>query len=311
MRTGKWVKIGLAALLAIVVIGSASWWESQRPYITPGDHRVFRECSNAGAMAGFLIFIAAAIPGMAALLRIHDGKFRDAVRAGRVCAAIIVPYLAALVLVSLLTPRTVVNIGDSYCYDLWCVGVNQVDAIPGARDIRYDVRVTAFVDSGHAHRLPASEAASFFYVLDDQGRRYGLARDASFVGADVTVQPGETVKSSFAFLAAASARKLYLVGDDYGWLPWVYLYFGGDFSLFHRPAAAAYFVISIPRRCSRWVRTLTSVYRDPFFAGGLSPILGALGARRDWSNRGAGYPARTRRGRESSRRNRSAGPFGV
>jgi hypothetical protein len=235
VRTRQWAKIGLAALLAIVVIGPASWWEGQRPYFTPGNHQVFRECSDAGAMAGFLIFIAAAIPGMAALFQIHDGKFRDAARAGRVCGIIIVPYLAALVLVSLLTPRTVVNIGDSYCYDLWCIGVSQVDATPRGQDIRYDVRVTAFVDSTHTHRLPASEATSFFYVLDDKGRGYDLLRDASFVGANVTVQPGETVKSSFAFLAPANARRLYLVGNDYGWLPWVYLYFGSDFSLFHRP----------------------------------------------------------------------------
>jgi hypothetical protein len=235
MRTRQSVKIGLAAFLAVVVIGSASWWEGQRPYFTPGNHQVFRECTNAGAMAGVLIFIAAAIPGMAALLRMHDGNFRDAARAGQVCAVIMVPYLTALVLVSLLTPRTVVNIGDSYCYDLWCIGVNQVDATPRGRNIRYDVRVTAFVDSSHTHRLPVSEATSFFYMLDDQGRAYDLLRDASFIGADVTVQPGETVKSSFAFLARGDARKLYLVGSDYGWLPWVYLYFGSDFSLFHRP----------------------------------------------------------------------------
>jgi hypothetical protein len=234
MRTRQWVKIGLAALLATAVIGPVSWWEGQRPYFTPGNHQVFRECSNAGALAGFLIFIAAAIPGMAALFRIHDGKFRDAARAGRVCAAIIVPYLAALVLVSLLIPRTVVNIGDSYCYDLWCVGVNQVNATPKGQNIRYEVRVTAFVDSSHTHHLPASEATSFFYVLDDQGRGYGLMRDASFVDANVVLQPGETLQSSFAFIASAKARKLYLVGKDYGWLPWVYLYFGSDFSLFHR-----------------------------------------------------------------------------
>ena len=172
---------------------------------------------------------------MAALLRIHDGKFRDAARASRVCAVIVVPYLAALVLVSLLTPRTIVNIGDGYCYDLWCIAVNQVNATPRGQDVHYEVRVTAFVDSSHTHRLPASAATSFFSVLDDRGRGYDLLRDASFIGADVTVQLGAKVNASFAFLAPANARKLYLMGNDYGWLPWVYLYFGSDFSLFHRP----------------------------------------------------------------------------
>jgi hypothetical protein len=230
------MKIGLAGFVALAAIGAASWWAGQRPYLTPGNHQVFREGSNFGALAGFLVFIAAAIPGLAALAGIHDRKFHEAARAGRVCAVIIVPYLAALALVSLLTPGTLVNIGDSYCYDLWCLGVNQVKATPSGRDILYEVRVTAFVDSSHTHRLPAEAAKSFFYVLDDHGQRYPLLREKSFVDADVTVQPGASVESSFAFLAPLNARKLYLMGDDHNWLPWVYLYFGSDISLFHRPA---------------------------------------------------------------------------
>ncbi len=237
MRTPQWKKIGLPAFLAMAAIGAASWWAGQRPYVTPGNHQVFREASNAGAIAGFLIFIAAAIPGMAAaLFGINDRNFQQAARAGRLCALIIGPYLAAVVLASLLTPRTLVNIGDSYCYDLWCLGVNQVSAAPRGQDVLYNVRITAFVDSTHTHRLPAEAAKSFFYVLDEQGRRFPLLPDASFADADVTVQPGESVKSSFAFLAPANARKLYLMGNDYGWLPWVYLYFGSDFSLLHRAA---------------------------------------------------------------------------
>jgi hypothetical protein len=91
----------------------------------------------------------------------------------------------------------VVNIGDSYCYDLWCLGVNHVNATPRGRDILY----TADVD------------------------------------ADVTVQPGESVESSLAFLAPLNARKLYLMGNaDQVSLPWVYLYFGSDVVLFHRSA---------------------------------------------------------------------------
>ena len=82
------------------------------------------------------------------------------------------------------------------------------------------------------------QAKHFLYVLDEQGRRYPLLPEASFVDdADVTVQPGESVKSSLAFLAPPGARKLYLMGNaGQVFLPWVYLYFGSDVSLFHRPA---------------------------------------------------------------------------
>jgi hypothetical protein len=233
------MKIGLAALLALAAIGASSWWASQRPYLTPGNHQVFHDGSTLGALAGFLVFVAAALTGLFALvLWINDRKGHEAARAGLVCALTIGPYLTAVILVSLLTPGTVVNIGDSYCYDLWCFGVDQVNATPRGQDILYTAEVRISVDSNQPRRLPAEQAKNFFYVLDDQGQRYPLLREASFVDADVTVQPGESAKSSLAFLAPRKARKLYLKGDDDGGvhLPWVYLYFGSDVSLFHRPA---------------------------------------------------------------------------
>ncbi len=240
MLTRQRTRIGLAALLAAAVIGAACWWAGQWSYrLTPGSDRIFREASNAGAWAGFLVFWAAAIPGLAALLGLHDRKFHEAARAGLVCAVIVVPYVVALALAALLTPGTIVNIGDSYCYDLWCLGVKQVNAVRSGQDNLYTAEVRIFVDSSHPHHVPAELAKDFFYVLDDQGRRYPLLKDASFVDADVTVQPGKSVKSSLAFLGPANARKLYLIG--YGgplrvFPPWVYLYFGSDISLFHKRA---------------------------------------------------------------------------
>jgi hypothetical protein len=236
--TRQQMKIGLAALLAAALVAAAAWWAGQRPYLTPGNHQVFREDSNIGALAGFFVFIAAAVTGLIALLFwINDRKVDKAARVGRIFAIIIVPYLAALALVSLLTPRTVVNIGDSYCYDLWCLGVNEVNATRSGQSILYTAEVRIFVDSTHPHHLPAEQAKDFFYVLDEQGRRYPLLREASFVNAEVTFQPGESLKSSLAFLAPPNARKLYLMGNaGEVFLPWVYLYFGSDISLFHRAA---------------------------------------------------------------------------
>jgi hypothetical protein len=236
MLTRQRMGAGLAMLLAIAVISLASWWVGQRPHLTQGNHQIFRQDSNAGGLAGFLVFIAAAIAGMTALFRALNHKNHEAARAGLVGAIIIVPYLAALVLVSLLTPRTIVNVGDSYCYDLWCLGVNHVNATPESQSFLYTADIRIFVDSTHPHRLPAEEVKNFLCVLDDQGRRYPLLREASFVDAGVTVHPGELVTSSFAFRAPGNARKLYLMANDGGFPPWVYMYFGSDISLFHRRA---------------------------------------------------------------------------
>jgi len=94
------------------------------------------------------------------------------------------------VLVSLITPRTIVSVGDSYCWDLWCVGVQQVNA--------------------------TAQGANTLYT------------------ADVTVNPGESVEASLSFVAPANAGKLYLMGKEGVMMPWLYMGFGSDVSLFHR-----------------------------------------------------------------------------
>jgi hypothetical protein len=150
------------------------------------------------------------------------------------CAGIFVPYLAAVLLVSLLTPGKIINTGDGYCWDLWCMGVEQVSVIPQGQNILYTAQVRIFLDSSNAQRVPAQRAKSFFSVLDEQGRRFSLLGDVSFVEAGVNLLPGQSVKSSLSFLAPANAQKLYLIGDRTG-PPWVYLYFGSDIAPFHRP----------------------------------------------------------------------------
>jgi hypothetical protein len=84
MPTRQEKKIGLVAFLAVAAIGAVPWWAGQWSYhLTPGNDLVFREASNAGALAGFLVFIAAAVPVLAALLGVHDRKFHEAyARAG-------------------------------------------------------------------------------------------------------------------------------------------------------------------------------------------------------------------------------------
>jgi hypothetical protein len=165
------------------------------------------------------------------------GELHEIGRSVRVCAVIAISYVAALVMVSLSTPGIIVNIGDNYCYNLWCLRVKQVNPTTRDQDILYTADVRLFVDCDrHADHIPAEQENSFFYVLDDQGRRYPLLQD-SFGDADVTVQPGESVNSSFAFLAPPDARKLYLMGEaGQVFLPWMYLGFGSDISLLHRRA---------------------------------------------------------------------------
>jgi len=213
------------SIIAAAAIFAASWWATRRPYVTPGSHQIFHMDSTLGAMLEFVVILSLVFAGIVSLA--------GAVRAIRVFAAIAGSYLLAVVLVSLLTPRTVVSIGDSYCWDLWCVGIQNVSTVQQGQNALYRVDVSIFADTETPRQVPADEARQFFYVLDDQGRRFRILPESSFVDANVTVKPGEPAKSSLAFLAPANARELYLTGDMSAPF-WVRLYFGSDLNPWHR-----------------------------------------------------------------------------
>ena len=230
MQVQRWKTIGSAGMLGVAALCLTSWWVGQRPYITPGTQVVFRQDSNLGATVGFLVFLVTVVGGLASSILRQNGRIRAAKRARWASASTIIVYLAAVLLVSLLTPRTIVSIGDSYCYDIWCIGVQSVNAAPQGQNILYTARVRIFSD---ANRVSTSRAMDFLYARDDQGRRFPLIQDSSVIPADVTVNPGESVETSLMLLAPANVQKLYLTGD-YAVMPWVPLYFGSDMSPFHR-----------------------------------------------------------------------------
>ena len=228
MQVQRWQKAGTAAALAVVAVSAVSRWVGQKPYITPGTHQVFRMDSTLGFFLEFLMVLSLVFAGLITLL------------AGRrrwIGPCIAASYMGMVVLVSLLTPRTIVNIGDSYCWDLWCVGIQSVNTTPQGQNILYTAQVSLFVDSATTElelRDPGKDQAKqFFYAVDERGRRFPILAYAPLAGATVTVKPGESVKSSLSFLAPANARNLYLTGDIHA-PPWVGLYFGSDLNPFHR-----------------------------------------------------------------------------
>jgi hypothetical protein len=225
MQMQRWWKVGTAAMLAILAVFAASWWVGRRPYITPGTHQIFRMDTTPGALLEFLVIMVLLIVALMIAARVP--------RAGRVFVGIAASYLAAIVLVSLLTPKTIVTIGDSYCWDLWCLGIQNVNATPQGPNVLYTAEVALSTDSTNVQTLRADpNAKQFLYVTDEQGRRFPIL-STSFTPTDITVQPGESVKSSLTFLAPANERGLYLAGDVTA-PPWVSLYFGSDLNPFHR-----------------------------------------------------------------------------
>lgn len=223
MQIRSWRTTGAITFAGAAVLFWAAWYAGQHTYITPGTHTVLRQDSNFGGVLGFLVCVAAAIGMVCAWVLAMRGKSAEAKRALRRVAAAFSLYVAAVIAVSVATPRTIVSIGDSYCYDLWCIGIQQVSAASQGPSALYTADVKVFSD---AHRVNTSAQPESLYLLDEQGHRYPVQAEAR------TLRPGESVNTSIRFVAPP-ARRLYLT-RDYPVMPWVPVYFGSDISPFHR-----------------------------------------------------------------------------
>ena len=230
MRVHTWRGVTLPVLLAMAALSLASYWVGQNPYISPGTQRIFRQDSNVGGLVELMVFLMTAAGGLISSMLKQDGRFHAAKRARRASLGIVIFYLAAILLVSLFTPRLIVNIGDGYCYDTWCIDVQRVNTTLRGQNILYTAEVRIFSD---ANSMPTSRAKDFLYARDEHGRRFSLVQDSSSIPADVTVNPGESVRTSLAFLAPANTRDVYLT-SEHPVMPWVSLYLGSDVAPFHR-----------------------------------------------------------------------------
>lgn len=223
MQLQRLQKACVGGMVAAMCLFFASWWAAQKPYNTPGTHQVFRMDSTPGALLEFLVILSVISVGAIALI---------ARRGWWLSPCIAAVYATGVMAVSLLTPEKIISVGDTYCWDLWCVGIQHVNAAPRGENVLYNAEVSISVDSVSAQLALTGQPGQFFYVIDERGQRFPILAYSPASDANV-VKPGESVKCSLSFLAPASARNLYMTGDVKAPL-WVRLYFGSDLNPLHR-----------------------------------------------------------------------------
>jgi len=108
------------------------------------------------------------------------------------------------------SPQTVVKRGDSYCWDLWCMGIQDVDATPRGSDVTYRIDVRVFSDANSV-KTGLDEARLF--LVDDRGRRFSMIEDPSVIPIHTELAPGQSIDTSLTFVAPADATRLFLTGD--------------------------------------------------------------------------------------------------
>lgn len=193
---------------------------------------VIHSDSNLGALLTLIAILGGGIVALTSIVLFTCGRFRPALRMLVACVAWFSIYAAAVMVVSLRAPRTIVDIGNAYCRDVWCIGIVKVGATPHGQEIVYKVEVHIFSDAS-TEKISASGAS--LWLIDERGRRFPLVKDRAAVPSDVTLDPGQSVNTSLTFVAKADARQLFLTGDTARKPPfWVRLYFGSDDSLLHK-----------------------------------------------------------------------------
>jgi hypothetical protein len=139
-------------------------------------------------------------------------------------------YLGIVIVVSLLSPRRVLNVGDAQCWDDWCIAVTDVrrPAAERARSYEVDFRV-----SSRARRRAQRERSVTVYLMDDRGRCYDPETDPAAAPFDVLLQPQQAVATTRRFNLPADAHDPVLVVSHEGWLPGNVIIADSE-SLFHK-----------------------------------------------------------------------------
>jgi hypothetical protein len=137
-------------------------------------------------------------------------------------------YFAIVIVVSILSPQRAYRLGDTQCFDDWCiavVGAQWVGAPPAGR---YEVTLRL---SNRAQRVPMGEKGTVVYLTDAQGRRYDPLPDGADVALDTVLQPGESVSATRRFDVPRDTPNLGLIYAHEGGFPigWFIITEGGWF----------------------------------------------------------------------------------
>jgi len=116
-------------------------------------------------------------------------------------------------LISLLTPRTIVNVGETYCMDIDCLGIDEVVTQAQTSNTTYKLNAHVFND---ANTIKISFKGYSMVLMDEHGRRFPLVSDASAPPYDSLLDPGQSAKTTLTFKVAPDVQHLFLNVEDTG-----------------------------------------------------------------------------------------------
>jgi hypothetical protein len=159
-----------------------------------------------------LLFIVAALALLIALVVAAflgiSGKRTRAVAVVRRIGITAVAYFAVIVVVSIASPRQVIPVGVSQCFDDWCITALRAEP-RGARS-GDSLRVVLQLSS-LARGISQGERDVRVYVVDDQHRQYAPVVEPGAVPLSTQIPPQGVVTVNRLFLLPADARHPMLI----------------------------------------------------------------------------------------------------
>jgi hypothetical protein len=163
--------------------------------------------------------------------------------------AFVATYLTAVIVVALFTPQRVFEVGDTRCFDDWCISVEGAKATKSIGTNVHPVRgrfllVTLRVSS-RASRVRQSEPHTEVELLDTKGNHYEVAEapQQAFEAANgkqpalgTMLDPGGSFTTVRVFDIPAELVEVGLALRQTGMPGPGLLVIGDDASLFHKPS---------------------------------------------------------------------------
>ncbi len=126
-------------------------------------------------------------------------------------------------------PQRVIAAGEPWCFDDWCLTVENVKRT----DSLYNVNLRI---SSRAKRVTQRASGAWIYLRDENDRHSEPLPDPAAVPPDILLQPGESVAAKRTFQVPANVRELGLVtghgGPPCGAMSLAII--GGGGCLFHK-----------------------------------------------------------------------------
>jgi len=163
-----------------------------------------------------LLFFATTVSLLAAAWLGLRGQRR---RAGKILVRILMGaavYFAAIIAVSLASPRRVMKTGERQCSDDMCVSVNGYSKSPGKAGIEYRVEVGLF---NQGRGVSQRENNLVMYLTDDQGRRYDPVLGNRDTPLNILLRPQDSAVATRLFLIPETAKGVSAVITHEGGFP--------------------------------------------------------------------------------------------